>query len=1067
MKRSFTHIVLIFILALIVGYADLPFDKQKNVFPFTPQAMEAQKVHLGLDLQGGTQLDYKVDLRKVSEADHDQIIEGVLEVITRRVNGLGVSEPNIYRSKVADEEHIMVELAGIKDLNEAKAIVGKTIQLEFKEENREPLTDANVKAIKNQANTALERIQNGELFTTVGQEEQLANPGRAYFFESKNEEEAYTFESDLSDEFVDYLEDAEPGTTIDEVIDGEDGYTVDANGNLVPLKGLYILNLIDKKEGEREIKESPEVKVSHVLIAYKGSERAGDDVTRSKEEAQKLAEEVREKALAGEDFADLAEQYSDEPGSEASGGDLGTVKEDTGFVQPFKEAALALKEDGEISAVTETSFGFHIIRANKIVSLGKNEKSKETKYLLNRLYYSTDPDPWKATELTGEHFIRADVELNQTYTPYVSIQFNDEGGKLFEEITGRNIDKPLAIFVGGQLISAPNVNDKISGGSAQITGSFTLEEANNLARDLNTGAIPAPILLVGQYTIGATLGQEALTSSVKAGLLGVLLLALYMILIYRLPGLLATIALFIYSLILLFFIKVAIPLGLALLISLGIFIYIVAAILRNQDSGAEKLVSFLLACFVLFFIAYLLATPVVLTLAGVAGVVLSIGMAVDANILIFERMKEEMYKKRPLASAVEVGFERAWSSIRDSNFSSLLTCAILMYFGTSIIRGFAVNLALGILVSMFTAITLSRTFLRTIIQSKLGKNGFLMGVPKRGHWQLHTVRMRKIWFSLSGSLVIASIVLLAVFGLKFGMDFTGGTLIELKFQTPVTAEQITGTIKQVEEKLKEANGISATDTEATDTEAPQLSYTSEIREELAIDFGAPVIVSSGENQYIVRIKHISPSTHDQLLAALQTDLGSLEETRYTTIGSTIGSKMKQKAIMALLIATVMIIVYIAFAFRQVPKSIGAWRFGLTAIVALIHDLLITLGVFVVLGQVLNVEVDALFITALLTIMGFSVHDTIVVFDRLRENLRHQGSGETFETVAERAVNETIVRSFNTSFSSFMTVAVLFFLGAISIKYFLLALMIGFVVGTYSSIFVATPLLVSWNKKMRQ
>ncbi|MFA4846394.1 MAG: protein translocase subunit SecF, partial [Patescibacteria group bacterium] len=696
-------------------------------------------------------------------------------------------------------------------------------------------------------------------------------------------------------------------------------------------------------------------------------------------------------------------------------------------------------------------------------------EATETEYNIEKIYFATTPDSWTATALTGEHFVRANVEFNQNYEPYVSIQFDDEGATLFEELTGANVNKRLAIFVGGQLISAPNVNEKISGGNAQISGQFSIEEASNLARDLNTGAIPAPIILVGQSTIGASLGQEALDASLFAGLIGILILMTFMLLYYRLPGLLANLALIIYSIILIFVIKVAMPLALALIISLGIFCVLVSIILKSDESIWEKMLSFLLACFILFFFTYLLSNPITLTLAGVAGVVLSIGMAVDANILIFERIKEELHNGRPLSGAVEVGFDRAWSSIRDSNFSSLITCAILIYFGTSITKGFAVNLALGILISMFTAITITRTFLRSVVGTKLGASDFLMGKPKKGHTSFRIVQKRKLWFAISGLLILASIFVVPMNGLNLGLDFTGGTLMEIQFSQPLVVDSSTTPETALVEELKavEANLLSeqgTNETTVTSETSTTPALTSSATEQIAVDLGDPIVVSSGENTWMIRMKHITNETHEALLTDLEAKFGDLEEIRYNTIGATVGAQMAQKAVIAIILALIAIVFYIAFAFRHIPRHLSPWRFGISAIIALAHDVFIPVGVFAVLGAVLNVQIDALFITALLTIIGFSVHDTIVTFDRIRENVRNQKASEEFEDVANRAINETLSRSINTSGATLMTIAALFFFGAEPIRYFVLALMIGIFIGTYSSIFIATPVLVIWNNR---
>ncbi|MEO8065717.1 MAG: protein translocase subunit SecD [Candidatus Doudnabacteria bacterium] len=287
-------------------------------------------------------------------------------------------------------------------------------------------------------------------------------------------------------------------------------------------------------------------------------------------------------------------------------------------------------------------------------------------------------DAFKATGLSGKQFKRATLEFDQrTGLPQVSLQFDAEGTKLFSDITTRNVGKRIAIFLDGQILSSPTVNTPITDGQAVITGQFTVAEAKDLVTRLNAGALPVPIKLVSQQNVGATLGLQSVRKSVAAGLIGFAIVALFMIIYYRLPGVLAVLALAVYTIL-------------------------------------------TLAIFKLFGIT--------LTLAGIAGFILSIGMAVDANILIFERMKEELRKGKTLRLAVEDGFNRAWLSVRDSNFSSLITTLILYYFGSSIIRGFAITLALGIIVSMFTAITVTRTFLRMLVGHNILVRHGLYGV---------------------------------------------------------------------------------------------------------------------------------------------------------------------------------------------------------------------------------------------------------------------------------------------------------------------------------------------------
>ncbi len=1007
-------VLLILIAAGILGYVDTALD-----------------LKLGLDLKGGTQLDYMIDLSEVDEVDQAQIVEGVKEVIRRRVDALGVSEPNIYMSNIADEHHVIVELAGISDIEEAKETVGKMIQLEFKEENTEP-SGEQLEWAESASWEFYNAVVAGSDFATLAEEKTLEFEGDVVW-NARELQDLELYTEDLKAAITD----KSIGTILSPFDLETDYYISQAeDGELMAIMepaGLAVVQITDKGTDETEIEIPAEVSARHILIAYEGSE-AGAEVERSKKEAKELAEELLERIQAGENLSDLAIEYSDDLSNAPDGGDLGSFTQDR-MAEEFGETAFAMEID-EISELVETKFGYHIIEVYDQKAAEIEIETYET-VALNKIVFNTTPDPWKEeAAITGEHFKHADVQLNDAYVPYVSIAFTEEGGELFEALTEANVGKPIAIFVGGTLVSAPNVQQKISGGYAQISGDFSVEKAQELARELNTGAIPAPIELVGQYTISATLGAEALSQSLYAGVIGLIILALYMLLYYRLPGLIANVALLIYAAILIFCIKVALPTSVALLVGVSLFAYLIHLILKNKDSGGEKFVSFILACVVLFFTAFVLSSQITLTLAGIAGVILSIGMAVDANVLIFERTKEELAEEKPLKEAIENGFRRAWDSIRDSNFSSLITCAILFYFGSSIIRGFALNLALGILISMFSAIMLTRTFLLFAEKTSLGKKLWLFGKPRRLKKDLlGIIKNTRTWAILSGSLITLAILSTAIFGLNLGLDFTGGSLIEVKLGS---TEEIS--IETLKDNLYEAEAS---------TEG---------------DFGTPQVVSTDQDTFKIRIKHITEEQHDAIMAKFVESYESVEEVQFMTVGPTIGETLKNKAIMALIVALVMIVFYIAFAFRRIPKEVSPWRFGLCAIAALVHDVLIVLGIFVIMGHYMGVEIDALFITALLTIMGFSVHDTIVVFDRVRENLRFRSSGETLSETTNKALNQTMARSLNTSISTLITIVALLLLGAESIKMFVLALTIGIVAGTYSSIFVASPLLVWWNNR---
>jgi SecD/SecF fusion protein len=1067
----------IILTALILGFVNLPAEQQKAILPATPQPLLDTKYALGLDLQGGSQLDYKIDLQKVPAADQQSIVDGVMNVINNRVNGLGVAEPNIYLSTEGDEQHLIVELPGVKDLEQAKSVVGKTIQLEFKEARTTPDTTA-ADEMKTEAQSFIASVQKGEDLAVAGKEEQLSNPGKVTF-----DDVDYQFKSDVSSSLQDVLfNKLAVGQVSPDLIPAQGEYSVDQSGNLAASNGYYVVKLVDKRDQQKTTTVPKTVKVSHILISYQGATRADASVTRTKDQAQALANDVLKQLQGGAKFADLAKQYSDDASNKNTGGTLDQpVTGDGKYAKEFEAAALALQKTGDLSPVTETEFGFHIITADSVTA-ASTTTGMEPQVKYQKVFFNTAADPWQATGLTGEQFVHADVEFDQLYQPYVSIQFNDQGAKLFEDITGRNVGKQVAIFVGGELISAPVVNEKISGGKAQISGHFTVDQATSLARDLNTGAIPAPIILSGQETIGATLGQDALTRSLWAGLIGFILVALFMIGYYRLPGLLATLALIVYSMIMLFLIKFALPLWISIILALVIFVVIVMKIINSRDSGPEKTIGLLLSCFILFFITFVLSTQIVMTLAGIAGVIIAIGMAVDANILIFERVKEELRDGRTLSSAIEIGFDRAWNSIRDSNFSSLITCGILFYFGSSIIQGFAFNLAAGILVSMFTAITITKTFLNALVNTKLADKLWLFGTPKnKGKKLVPIIPYRKITYYISGTLLVLAVIGIPVFGLKLGLDFTGGTEMQFKFtNSNVTPQQISQALQTAADNVNKSGALTAAAATTTTTAVTQQSGTQAVPagtptlsaatpspdEETTIDIGTPEIVTSSEG-FMIKTRHISAAAHDLMIPELKKTLGNFDEISFTTVGPTVGESLRYRAIFAVIFASVMIILYIAFAFRKVPRHIGQWRFGVSAIIALLHDLGIMLGIYVYFGVFFGVQIDALFITAMLTVMGFSVHDTIVVFDRIREKLKYQKRDETFAEVANQAVNETIARSINTSFSVFLTLLALAVFGADSIRFFVLALMVGIVAGTYSSIFVASPILVDWQEYIQK
>lgn len=756
-----------------------------------PAFLQAPRFHLGLDLAGGTQLDFRLSEDEINdqidvvtqeiaarEADgassqdvasfqaeqqilleqKRNLIEAIRVVLERRLNALGVSETTITPSYIGNEKHILVECPGVVNPQKCIDTVGKTIQLEFKEEFTEP-TDTFAADVRKNVQRIQERLQRGESLATVGQDigDELGvqySPERPYFRSELPEglaslwtaspqngilrregklpittadEEGKQTPRNIPGIFL--AEIVRPKTQTGKIINEapkafqllesrERGaqYTLQehqpldalpkATANALQSMSAGDLQVVQKENGAGEIlflrllePAQEEVNVSHILVAYRGAIAADPAVQRTKAEAREKIQTLQRRLRDGENFEHLARQESDGP-SRSDGGSLGHIAR--GETAPaFEKAAFGLQK-GTVSDPVETPYGFHLIRVNApatfsaarasfdLLSLPEPDGKERADRLLSTLergdvrgleetlalrflFFSLVPSGWQDTSLDGKHFRTASVVFDPTTNfPVVSIQFDGEGGKIFQELTRRNVGRRIAIFVGGQLISAPVVQEEIIGGSAIISGSRNVEEARSLTQDLNTGAIPAPIHLVGQRTVEASLGTDSLRASVLAGVVGLAIVLLYLLAMYRLLGLVACVALAFYCLLFLVFLK------------LPLFLF----------SGQY----------------------IILTLAGIAGSLLSTGMAIDANVLIFERIKEELQKGKPLAGAIETGFTKSWSAIWDSNLTTIITCVILFVIGTSIVRGFALTLGFGVLLSMFTAITVTRWLLRAVLR---------------------------------------------------------------------------------------------------------------------------------------------------------------------------------------------------------------------------------------------------------------------------------------------------------------------------------------------------------------
>ena len=621
----------------------------------------------GLDLLGGTQLIYKADVSAVPAIDRMDALNGARDVIERRVNVFGVSEPNVQVNHTGDEYQVLVELAGVKDINEAVKMIGETPLLEFKEkatkkrtltpQEQKDLTDFNKRAEKKAADVLGKVISGGDfaaLATAFSEDEATkAKGGDLGWINDKDNPELALLAAKLG-----------KGKTSTELGKIAGGYELLKVEDVRPKT-----NPFNEKEIERE------VKASHLLICYKGVDSCDSGL--SKDEALAKIKKLKAQATPA-NFKDLVKANSTEPGARDRAGDLGWFGRGA-MVQEFEDAVFR-QAKGTISDVVETKFGFHLIfkQDERVINEYKvRHISIKTKTAADIVGPDTE---WQNTELTGKNLKRATVQFNPNDgSPEVSLEFDADGSKMFEAVTERNVGKPVAIYLDNYPISVPNVNEKITGGKAVISGKFNLQEAKLLVQRLNAGALPIPVTLVSEQTVGASLGKQSVANSLHAGLIGLILVAIFMIVFYRLPGLLAVFSLMVYGVLVLAIFKV---------------------------------------------------WPVTLTLAGIAGFIMSLGTAVDANVLVFARLKEELAAGKPISLAVKEAFRRAWPSVRDGNISTLITCFILIIFSTSMVKGFAITLGLGILVSMFSGIIVTRNFIEIISGEWLNNKGWLFGKPR-------------------------------------------------------------------------------------------------------------------------------------------------------------------------------------------------------------------------------------------------------------------------------------------------------------------------------------------------
>lgn len=598
--------------------------------------------------------------------------------------------------------------------------------------------------------------------------------------------------------------------------------------------------------------------------------------------------------------------------------------------------------------------------------------------------------------LEGEELASAAWEIQGGNRTIPTFKFSAAGAAKMEKwsrtYTGQQ--ENLAFVLDDRVLSIAPLNaGAIISTDAIIEGTFEPAYVQSLAKLLNAGALPVELSETSSSLVDPTIGDLAFNQMVNAGLIAFGITVLFLIVYYSFPGFVALLALLLY---------------------------------------------------VLFTLSVMKLINQTLSLAGLAGFILSIGMAVDANILVFERMKEEMREGRSLMTSVELGFKRAFPAILDSNACTIITSLVLVTFGTGAVRGFASTLIIGVMISLFTAITCTRSLLVFLVSSGIGNNQKSYAMDRSWFGEkfereamtnpLKVMSKSKRWFTISVLTILPGLIFLGMGGIKPNVEFRGG--IEAEYILPATN---TLTANQVTENL-EKNG-----------------------------YKSPVVkVSSGaDGARVIGITVDSSDLSKEAVAKIGASAGITEAPKgASTVGPTIQKAAIENAVKGIVVSSVLIVLYLALRFGFALGGIkNGLKFGLSAILAMAHDILVVVGIAAIVGYAMNWQVSALFVTAMLTVIGFSVHDTIVIFDRIRENLRHPQAGETFEHLCDRSISQSFGRSINTSMIVIVTLILLIAIGTptIDLKFFCVTMLVGILSGTYSSIYNASPILWLWDR----
>lgn len=583
----------------------------------------------------------------------------------------------------------------------------------------------------------------------------------------------------------------------------------------------------------------------------------------------------------------------------------------------------------------------------------------------------TGSDIETATARAGE-----DSMKNKEYS--VELTLNKKGTEKFAKATKENVGKKINIVYDGATISDPYVRQEIDTGQAYITGNFTYDQADNLASTIRIGGLKLELEELRSNVVGAQLGEQAISTSLKAGAIGLALIIVFMIFVYYLPGFASGLALLIYT----------------------------------------ELVLVILNAF-----------NVTLTLPGIAGIILGIGMAVDANVIIFARVREELSRGKTVKNSLKAGFQKAMSAIVDGNVTTLIAAAVLWFRGSGPVKGFAQTLAIGIIVSMFTALVVTRIIVFSFFAVGLRKES-LYYRPKKEREPIAFVGKRKVFFAVSALLIVASLAVMGVNSSQgkgafaYSLEFEGGTSTNVTFNEEFSIDEIDEKIVPVVEKITGDKNV----------------QTQKV---------------AGTNQVIIKTVTLSLDQREELNQAM-VDEFKVDESLITAenISSTVSNEMRQDAVIAVIISTVCMLLYIWFRFKDI-------RFAASAILALLHDVLIVVGFY----AIARISVGNTFIACMLTIVGYSINATIVIFDRIREELHYQTKKTELMAVVNKSITQTLTRSIYTSLTTFVMVAILFIMGVSSIREFAAPLMVGVICGAYSSVCITGALWYVMRMKL--